>query len=60
MISMSLIRMRVILTHVTRCDLQNDEKLGKYDSQKGGLNMKAEQTKDDNILEIRSMILSSD
>ena len=46
-----------------RCDLQYDESLEKCDCldfQKGGLDMKVEQIKDDNISSIRSMILSGE
>ena len=46
-----------------RCDLQNDEYLEKCDCldfQKGGLDMKVEQIKDDNISSIRSMIFSEE
>ena len=48
---------------LARCDLQNDESLEKCDCldfQKGGHDMKVEQIKDDNILSIRSMILSGE
>ena len=46
-----------------RCDLQYDKSLEKCDCldfQKGGLDMKVEQIKDDNISSIRSMILSGE
>ena len=48
--SKSLIRMSLIQTHFTRCYLQNDKYFLKYDKQKGGIEMKVEQIKDDNIL----------
>ena len=46
-----------------RCDLQNDDSLEKCDCldfQKGGLDMKVEQIKDDNISNIWSMIFSGE
>ena len=61
--SLSLIRMSLILNILVRCDLQNDDSLEKCDCldfQKGGLYMKVEQIKDDNISSIRSMILSGE